>query len=91
MAGWNDLPKELKWIIFKYIIKDCINSVYDGKIDHFCRWKNHGYNNSRIISKALVMSELITLLSQIDKQSRLILISKTVIDSSNKKYFSLIF
>ncbi len=28
MAGWNDLPKELKWIIFRHLLDECFLHPY---------------------------------------------------------------
>ncbi len=85
MAGWNDLPKELKWMILKYVIMECSNR-YSRTSDAIIKYYYASFNTTRIIyPNCLFMSDLLLLLSQIDKQTRNLLKSKTCY--GEKKYF----
>ncbi len=74
MASWNDLPKELKLIIFRHLLDECYLQPYvygsDKKnlVDHhFIKQIYTSLQNAIILPSRLYMYELLILLSQIDK------------------------
>ncbi len=81
MASWNDLPKELKWLIIEHLIIER-TSYFHNRQDYRCCWYFSGYGNflhegTKVIPSELAMSELLVILSLIDKQTRKLLQSKT--------------
>ncbi len=84
MAGWNDLPKELKWIIIKYLMKEL---PYYG-VEHYGRTSVYPLPN-KIVTETMFMYQLLILLSLIDKKTRKLLQSKTL--SPTNIVFSLTF
>ncbi len=74
MAGWNELPKELKWMIFKYLVYECYGHGYFGKNNSLIaykfmkRWSCESMITHFVVNpQHLCMYELFVLLSQIDK------------------------
>ncbi len=86
MAGWNDLPKELKWMILKHLIYECFypyNQRESLSSATFRKsWKHHDTNLSTTITnpRSLWMYELFLFLSRIDKNCRKILQSHSTFD-----------
>ncbi len=74
MAGWNDLPKELKWLIFKCLI---VQIPQYANQSHYLR-KSYVSLPNIFFPKNMLMNHLFTLLSLIDKQTRNLLQSKTL-------------
>ncbi len=75
MVGWNALPKELKWLIFKHLIYECYLQRYTYTISKKtmdkCKYNTKlycSYEKKTIELRELFMYELLTLLSLIDKQ-----------------------
>ncbi len=73
MVGWNDLPKELKWMIFKHLVIESYYSYRSEKsLGTYAFRKGWRYNISDstitiITPRTLWMYELFILLSRIDK------------------------
>ncbi len=81
MTGWNDLPKELKWMIFKYLLYECFTQPkkYSGadkaKLGACSFYKKiyEEQEKTTIVPRDMFIYQLFILLAQIDKNSRKIL------------------
>ncbi len=81
MATWNNLPKELKWLIIEHLLMENTSFFYYQQQDLRSRWYFSKYaffhKETKVIPSKLSMSGLLAALSLIDKQTRKLLQSKT--------------